>query len=124
MEIDITSINFAHKFWSLILPIALMGLDILTGWLYAWRTNSLDSKKMREGLTKKVGELVYIAVGILLKYAIGLEPVAIFIVLYICLMEIVSLAENCDKLGIKMPLFLKEKVNNLNNKLNGKEDKD
>ena len=122
MGIDISTIEFSHKFWGVILPLALIGLDILTGWLNAWRTSTLDSKKMREGLTKKVGELVYIAVGILLKYAIGLEPVAIFIIFYICLMEIISLAENCDKLGIKMPKILKEKVNNLNEKLNGKEE--
>lgn len=121
MELNFSDVSFTHKFWGLILPLALIVLDIFTGWLNAWRTGTLDSKKMREGLSKKVGEIVYIAVGILLKYAIGLDPVAIFIILYICLMEIVSLAENCDKLGIKMPQFLKDKVNNLNQKLNGKE---
>ena len=120
MEIDIAIISFSHKIWYVVLPLILACLDVLTGWLYAWRTNTLDSKKMREGLTKKFGELVYIMVGILLKYAVGLEAIAIFLSFYICLMEVISLAENCDKLGIKMPKFLKDKVNNLNDKLNGK----
>ena len=35
-----------------------------------------------------------------------------FIVLYVSYMEIISLAENCDKLGFPLPDKLKEKLNN------------
>ena len=67
---------------------------------------------MRTGLSKKFGELVYILVGILTKFALGTELILYFTVGYICLMEISSLAENCEKLGVKMSPKLKEKLNN------------
>ena len=35
-----------------------------------------------------------------------------FTVIYICLMELSSLAENCAKLGVEIPEKLKEKLNN------------
>jgi phage-related holin len=34
-------------------------------------------------------------------------------------MEIMSLIENCDKLGVPMPNVLKKKVNNLEKELEG-----
>ena len=71
---------------------------------------------MRVGLSKKFGELVYILVGILTKYALGTELILYFAVGYICLMEISSLAENCAKLGVKMPSKLKEKLGQCNNR--------
>ena len=76
------------------------------------KNGDFKSSKMREGLSKKFGELVYILIGILTKYALGTELILYFAVGYICLMEISSLAENCDKLGVKMPKKLKEKLNN------------
>ena len=70
-------------------------------------------KKMTEAhKTEKFGELVYVLVGILTKYALGTELILYFTVGYICIMEISSLAENCDKLGVKMPEKLKDKLNN------------
>ena len=35
-----------------------------------------------------------------------------FIILYVCYMEIMSLLENCDKLGVGLPQKWLEKVNN------------
>ena len=55
---------------------------------------------------------MYVLVGILTKFALGTELILYFTVGYICFMEISSLAENCDKLGVKMPDKLKEKLNN------------
>ena len=67
---------------------------------------------MRTGLSKKFGELVYVLVGIITKFALGVDLILYFTVGYICLMEISSLAENCDKLGVKIPDKLKNKLNN------------
>ena len=77
---------------------------------------------MREGLGKKVGELVYCSVGLLINLLFNLPSISYFITGYICLMEIMSLAENCDKLGVPMPKILKKKVNNLEKELEGDED--
>lgn len=112
MEEIINSIQFTNIWWALVAPIFLIILDVLTGIVIAWRNDDFKSAKMREGLSKKFGELVYVLIGILAKFALGTEIILYFTVGYICLMEISSLAENCDKLGVKIPDKLKEKLNN------------
>lgn len=115
MEEIIQEIHFTSLWWEIVAPVILITLDVLTGITIAWRNDDFQSAKMRAGLSKKFGELVYILVGILTKYALGTDLVLYFTVGYICLMEISSLAENCDKLGVKMPEKLKQKLNNDNN---------
>ena len=112
MEQMMQNIHFTNIWWAILAPLILIILDVLTGVVIAWRNNDFKSAKMRTGLSKKFGELVYILVGILTKYALGTDLILYFTVGYICLMEISSLAENCDKLGVKMPDKLKEKLNN------------
>ena len=106
------NIQFTNIWWAILAPVLLIVLDVLTGIIIAWKNDDFKSAKMREGLSKKFGELVYILIGILAKYAINTDLILYFTVGYICLMEISSLAENCDKLGVKMPDKLKEKLNN------------
>ena len=108
MEEFIQNIQFTNIWWTILAPMLLIIIDIATGVVIAWRNNDFKSAKMREGLAKKFGELVYILIGILTKYALSTN----LTVIYICVMEISSLAENCDKLGVKMPPKLKEKLNN------------
>lgn len=112
MENIINEINFTSIWWAIFTPLILIVLDVLTGVIIAWRNNDFQSAKMRAGLSKKFGELVYVLVGILTKFALGNQLILYFTVGYICLMEISSLAENCDKLGVAMPEQLKEKLNN------------
>lgn len=116
MEEIIKNIHFTNLWWAILAPLILIIIDVLTGIVIAWRNNDFQSAKMRAGLSKKFGELVYVLVGILTKYALGTELILYFAVGYICLMEISSLAENCDKLGVKMPEKLKEKLNNVKDK--------
>lgn len=112
MEEIIQNIHFTNLWWAILAPLILIIIDVLTGVVIAWRNNDFQSSKMRAGLSKKFGELVYVLVGILTKYALGTDLILYFAVGYICIMEISSLAENCDKLGVKMPDKLKEKLNN------------
>lgn len=112
MEEIIQNIHFTNLWWTILAPLILIIIDVLTGIIIAWRNNDFQSSKMRAGLSKKFGELVYVLVGILTKYALGTDLILYFAVGYICLMEISSLAENCDKLGVKMPKQLKDKLNN------------
>lgn len=116
MEEIIQNFHFTNLWWAILAPLILIIIDVLTGIVIAWRNNDFQSAKMRAGLSKKFGELVYVLVGILTKYALGTELILYFAVGYICLMEISSLAENCDKLGVKMPEKLKEKLNNVKDK--------
>ena len=109
---ELMKLQFTNNWWAVGLPLILMILDILTGYFNAWKNNEISSSRMRDGLGKKCAELSYIIVGFLLKFAFGTSSIMYFIVIYVCYMEIVSLAENCDKLGVKMPKQLKEKLNN------------
>lgn len=112
MEEIIKNIHFTNIWWAILAPMLLIIVDILTGLVIAWRNGDFKSSVMRAGLSKKFGELVYVLVGILTKFALGTELILYFAVGYICLMELSSLAENCDKLGVKMPDKLKDKLNN------------
>lgn len=112
MEELIQNIHFSNIWWAIATPMILIILDVLTGLIIAWKNGDFKSAIMRAGLSKKFGELVYVLVGILTKFALNTELVLYFTVGYICLMEISSLAENCDRLGVKIPSKLKEKLNN------------
>ena len=113
MEQIITNIHFSNIWWAIFTPLFLIVIDVITGIVIAWRNNDFQSTKMRAGLSKKFGEIVYVLVGIIAKFALGIDLVLYFAVGYICIMEISSLAENCDKLGVKIPKKLKEKLNNI-----------
>lgn len=112
MENLIQNIHFTNIWWAILAPLILIVIDVLTGIILAWRNSDFKSSIMRAGLSKKFGELVYVLVGILTKFALGTDLILYFTVGYICFMEISSLAENCDKLGVKMPQKLKDKLNN------------
>lgn len=112
MEEIIKNIQFSNIWWAIATPLILIILDVLSGVIIAWKNNDFKSAKMRTGLSKKFGELVYVLVGVLTKFALNTELILYFAVGYICLMEISSLLENCDKLGVAIPNKIKEKLNN------------
>lgn len=122
-NIVITDFEIENYIWFILLPLILEVLDVITGYLNAWINDDIQSKKMREGLGKKVGELVYCAVALLINILFNIPSISYFITGYICFMEIMSLAENCDKLGVPMPNVLKKKVNNLEEELLGDKEK-
>ena len=122
-EIMISDFEITHEIWFILLPLILETLDVITGYLNAWIRDDIQSKKMREGLGKKVAELVYCSVALLINLLFSLPSISYFISGYICFMEIMSLAENCDKLGVPMPNVLKKKVNNLEEDLLGEKEK-
>ena len=112
MEELIKNIQFSSTWWAIASPLILIIIDVLTGVVIAWKNNNFMSSKMRAGLSKKFGELVYVIIGILIKFAIGVDLILHFAVGYICLMEISSLLENCDKLGVKLPPNIQKRINN------------
>jgi len=112
MEELIQNIHFTSVIWAILTPMFFIILDILTGLVRAWRDNDFKSAIMRAGLSKKFGELEYILVGIITKFALGTDMILYFAVGYICFMEISSLLENAEKLGVPMSPKLKGKLNN------------
>lgn len=75
---------------------AFIVLDFATGLIKAVATDKFKSSMMRQGLFHKVGEILCVALGILIQYAegyldLGINlPVAAAICTYIVLMEIGS----------------------------------
>ena len=103
-------LNFASTVWQIILPMVLMIADIITGYYNAWKNDDVCSKKMRDGIGKKIAELTYILVGFLFAKAFNVQSISSFVSIYIIYMELVSVAENCKKLGIKMPKIISDKL--------------
>lgn len=103
------NIEFASAAWVFVLPLILMVLDFATGILNAWKRHEIKSSKMREGLVKKFGELVILIIGELIVYATmipGKNQIMSFLSLYICVMELISITENLDLLGVPLPAFI------------------
>ncbi len=108
---DNLDINFTSRYWVLLLPLALMAADVITGWLQATINGTWDSTKMRKGLFRKSAELLVIVVAYVIYVAISL-PVDVpgFIAGYIIVMEILSVCENLDQAGVPMPTWLTRRL--------------
>lgn len=113
------SLKFTSDFWIVMLPSILMAFDVATGFINAWAKNQIKSSVMRQGLARKFGELTVIAIGQLFFYGLGLPKYyVVFISFYIIIMELVSIAENLDKLGVPLPKAIKKVLNNAEKKMN------
>jgi toxin secretion/phage lysis holin len=104
-------IHFTSNVWPLLLPIILMGADVLTGWIQASINGTWDSTKMRKGLFRKSAEIVIIVLAYVVQVAIVL-PINIFafISIYICIMEILSVIENLDQAGLPVPSWITKRL--------------
>lgn len=112
MDIVNLHLEFTSNFWLVALPLLLMVLDIITGYVSAWKNKNIKSSKMRDGISKKLAETVYILCGFILSLAFNIEMISYFISIYISYMEFTSILENCKKLGVKLPSDIEEKLNN------------
>lgn len=88
-------------------------LDMVSGLIGAWRTKSIMSSKLRDGLFKKVGFIFCYVISYLVDYFgadlgfnIGVSTLPI-LVLYVVITELTSIAENVHKIN---PDILPEKL--------------
>lgn len=105
MEEIIKTLTFSSIGWQVITPLIFSGLDILTGYIQAVINKNVDSKVMREGLLHKCLLIVAILIGYVVEYAFNLSTVSSVITIYICLMELMSIAENLKKAGVELKIF-------------------
>lgn len=120
MNLDdiLSKASFRDNYWVIIIPAALIVLDILTGVIHAWATGHLKSYKMREGLNHKSGELCVLLMGELFTYGMQLPQMFIQVVSgYVIFMELISIIENLDKMGVPMPKFIKIALRNAKDKI-------
>lgn len=114
----ISQFHFRNELWVLFIPLGLMAIDVLSGIIKAWAHNDFQSAIMRAGLAKKAGEIMILIVGELISFGLML-PDAIMngVSFYIIFMEVMSIIENADELGIPIPGFIKDVINNANDQL-------
>ena len=99
------------KITALIIVSVFICFDVLTGWLKALSTGSLDSSIMRKGLFHKVGEELAMAFGYLCEFCFPLAgvpmqiPIASGIGVYIVLMETASIVENIAQISCSSLVF-------------------
>lgn len=109
--IDLTELQFSHLYWVFLLPAVCAAADIITGWLQATINSCWDSTKMRKGLYRKGGEMLVVFLVYIIYIAVRI-PVEIVkgVVIYIVIMEIVSVIENLDLAGVPMPTWITHRL--------------
>lgn len=116
--------------------IAVMLIDYITGLTSAYRNGKLKSKTGLIGILKKVSYLVLVAVGGVVDYLIcsGLATAGFdFGITYCCglivcvwliINELISILENLSELGTPIPPFLVKIVHRLKDSVDSKTDYD
>lgn len=119
------NVKFVNEIWVFMIPGILMAIDILTGSLNAWAKRDFKSYKMRQGLVKKCGEVTILGIGEL--FTIGMIlPTYIMsgVSFYIIFMELISICENLQKMGVPIPKFIKKALSDTEKALEDKESVD
>ena len=115
------NLRFANELWIFLVPAVLMAIDVITGSINAWAKNDFKSYKMRQGLVKKCGEITILAIGTLFKFAFGLPWYIIGgVAFYIIFMELISICENLDKMGVPIPKFISKALSDAQKKIEDK----
>lgn len=114
----VSQFDFRNELWVLFIPLGLIAIDILSGVIKAWSKNDFKTTVMRKGLAKKAEEIMILVVGELISYGLMLPEIVMNCVsFYIIFMEVMSILENADQLGIPVPGFIKNVINNTNETL-------
>lgn len=124
---------------ALIVPVLVllvfMILDYATGMVRAWRARELSSKVGVDGIVKKVGYMVLIAVAMGVDYLIwsGLTAVNVSVTcqlwfgmlvsIWLIINEMISILENLGRIGVPIPEFLKKIINRLKSSVEKTEEK-
>ena len=108
-------------FWAL---VAFMSLDYVTGVIIAVINKKLSSAVGFRGLAKKFLILIFVAIGhIIDTYVIGGTPVVMSaVMLFYIANEGISIIENAAALGLPVPQKLKDIMEQIKDKSEGKDD--
>lgn len=90
----------------------LIIMDIVCGTVAAMRNRELCSSIAREGMYNKIGEAMFLLIGIIANEILAMPPfdglgispdIAYFVAAYIAWMELVSILENICKINPELP---------------------
>lgn len=95
--------------------LILIALDMLFGFLIAWREKTISSHEAFYGATRKCAQLILIGMAGLLQPLLKLEiPLANVLAAYYVYVECLSILEHASKTGIPIPAFLRDALVRLN----------
>ncbi len=119
-----------------VMLIAVMILDYLSGMSAAWIVGELSSKKGIKGILKKVGYLALVCVGIGVDFIICycLEQIGVsfdikmffglIVTIWLIINELLSILENLSRMGVPVPKWLTKITNKLKVTVDDKADKE
>lgn len=117
MEMIISSLpkmKFISEFVFYLVPLIFMLCDVVSGLAKAYVQKNLISHKMRSGIIKKCGEMMIILLTALVVYSVQWPHQIIAVVsAYMILMEIISIMENLDEIGVPIPKWIEKTINNV-----------
>lgn len=106
--------RFISEFVFYLVPLIFMLCDIVSGLAKAYVQKNIISHKMRSGIVKKCGEMMIILLTALVVYSVQWPHQIIAIVsVYMILMEIISIMENLDEVGVPIPKWIEKTINNV-----------
>ena len=121
-------------FVPLVVLIAVMIVDYMSGMLKAWALEELSSKVGLRGIVKKLSYLMLVCVAGVVDWLVwsGLRQVGItldfgfcfglMVTVWLIINELISILENLDALKVPMPPFLRSIVKHLKNAVEVKGD--
>jgi toxin secretion/phage lysis holin len=122
-------------FVPLVVLIAVMVIDYMSGMLKAWGNDELSSRVGLRGIVKKLSYLMLVCVAGVVDWLLwsGLRQVGIsldfgfcfglIVTIWLIINELISILENLEALKVPMPKFLKNVVKHLKNAVEVKGDK-
>ena len=112
-DVNLT-VHFANSAYIILVPAVLMVIDIIVGILNAWKSKTIKSSKLRDGIVHKFDELIIIIVALFLQFTLGLpREIPVFSATYIIIMELISILENLAKSGVKVPEWVTKRLANV-----------
>ena len=85
----------------------LVGIDVFTGLIKAWKNGRLKSKTLRDGLFASLGEFIILFLCILsATYIPVTSPLVYTIIIYMVTKELYSILENLVEIGVRLPKWL------------------
>lgn len=98
----IQHMNFQNLTWQIVSTLVFIITDVIIGIITAIILNNLDSKKMRQGLLRKILLILIVILSFVIQYSVGLTMISKLVCGYIIIMECLSILENIKKAGIDL----------------------
>jgi len=97
----------------ILILLGLMALDIIVGVIKAFYLKNFQSKILREGLIKKLFEIVIILIGYVLDYVLNIKQIGLAVIMLLIGAETYSIViENISEF-VPIPKILKEMIEKL-----------